>query len=123
MLLTHASWAIPFKHHHGCVRASEIILPPQSITTVKAFVDAPLEPSESHSFLSRFKRGVVENSVVIPSITYESKQKEYRIVCENPTFRSYSISKGFILGDVSNHEGKNCDSDVYPLLDVIYEIE
>ena len=33
----------------------EIILPPQSIKTVKAFVDAPLEPSDHHSFLSRFE--------------------------------------------------------------------
>ena len=50
----------------------ETIIPPQSITTVKAFVDAPLDPSDSHSFLSRFEKGVVENSVVIPSITNET---------------------------------------------------
>ena len=61
--------------------------------------------------------------MVIPSITYETRQKEYVIVCENPTWRSYTISKGFILGEVSSHEGENCDSKAFPLLDVIYEIE
>ena len=65
----------------------------------------------------------MENSVVIPSITYDTRQKEYSIGCENPTFCSYTISKGFILGEVSSHEGENCDSEVNPLLDVIYEIE
>ena len=44
-------------------------------------------------------------------------------MCENPTWRSYTISKGFILGEVSSHEEVNCDSEAYPLLDVIYEIE
>ena len=98
-------------------------MPPQSITAVKARIDAKLEPSDSHSFLSRFERDVVRNSVVIPSITYDTKQKDYVIVCENPTWRSYTISKDFILGDVSSHEGENRDSESFPLIDIIYEIE
>lgn len=47
----------------------EVILPPQKITMVKAQIDAARPPTEHHSFLSRFERNQVTNSVVIPSIT------------------------------------------------------